>query len=119
LNAAVTNINFVSPVPLTRPTRATAVVKPFLGSRSYNFTSQMDSDMVGETRFSKMLNSNGIPQSILEQAILAFQEPVCNTAAGDAELKKENEELWEVINEQRALQRKTLERYVEATSSKA
>lgn len=55
---------------------------------------------------------------MLEQAILSFQEPAGNTA-GDAELQKENEELWEIINEQRALQKKTLERYVEAASTKA
>ncbi|KAI3326953.1 WD domain-containing protein [Xylariaceae sp. AK1471] len=118
LNAAVTNIAFVAPLPAPRSTRPTVVVKPFLGSRTYNFTSQINTDMVNETRFSKMLNSNGIPQDMLEQAILAFQEPAGNTAS-DAELQKENEELWEIINEQRALQKKTLERYVEAASTKA
>ncbi|KAI0487606.1 WD40-repeat-containing domain protein [Xylaria cf. heliscus] len=118
LNAAVTNINFVSPLSSSRPTQPMTVVKPFLGNRSYNFTARIDSDLVNETRFSKMLNSSGIPQDVLEQAILSFQEPVSSTA-GDAELQKENEELWEIINEQRALQKKTLERYVEATSTKA
>jgi pre-rRNA-processing protein IPI3 len=117
LNAAVTNITFISPLPRARSTRPTTVVKPFLGSRNYNFTSQIDSDVANETRFSKMLNSNGIPRNLLEQAILAFQEPTGNT--GDAELQKENEELWEIINEQRALQKKTLERYVQAASTKA
>lgn len=116
LNAAVTNVNFVSPLPTPLSTRPTAVVKPFLGSRSYNFTSQIDSDMVKETRFSKMLNSDGLPQDMLEQAILAFEAPAGQNAAGDAELQRENEELWEIINEQRALQKKTLERYVEAST---
>ncbi|KAI1827732.1 WD domain-containing protein [Xylaria intraflava] len=115
LNAAITNIAFVSPLPSPRPTRPTAVVKPFLGSRSYTFTSQIDSDAGSETRFSRALTSNGIPQDMLEQAILAFQAPAGGTA-GDAELQKENEELWEIINEQRALQKKTLERYVEAST---
>ncbi|KAI0551419.1 WD40-repeat-containing domain protein [Xylaria curta] len=118
LNAAVTNIKFVSPLASSNPTRPMTVVKPFLGNRSYNFSSRIESDTVGETRFSKMLNSNGIPQEMLEQAILSFQEPAGNTA-GDAELQKENEELWEIINEQRALQKKTLQRYVEASSAKA
>ncbi|KAF2963413.1 hypothetical protein GQX73_g10171 [Xylaria multiplex] len=118
LNAAVTNIAFVSPLPSPKPTRPTSIVKPFLGNRSYNFISQIDSDMVEETRFSKMLTSSGLPQDMLEQAILAFQGPASN-AAGDIELQKENEELWEIINEQRALQKKTLERYVEAASAKA
>lgn len=115
LNAAITNIAFVSPLFSQKPTRALTVVRPFLGNRSYNFTSQIDTDMASETRFSKMLTSNGIPQDMLDQAILAFQEPAGN-GSGDAELQKENEELWEIINEQRALQKKTLERYVEAAS---
>ncbi|KAI1154373.1 WD40-repeat-containing domain protein [Nemania diffusa] len=118
LNAAITNITFISPLSSPKPTRPTAVVKPFLGNRTYNFTSQINSDLVNETRFSRMLGASGIPQDILEQAILAFQEPTSN-AAGDAQLQKENEELWEIINEQRALQKKTLERYVEAASTKA
>ncbi|KAI1090070.1 putative ribosomal assembly complex component Ipi3 [Rostrohypoxylon terebratum] len=117
LNASVTNVVFVTPLPSPRPTRPVAVVKPFLGSRSYDFTSQLDSDMVEDTRFSKMLNSNGLPQDVLEQAILAFQAPAEDTV-GDQELRKENEELWEVINEQRVLQQKTLQRYLEAKSAK-
>ncbi|KAI1184877.1 WD40-repeat-containing domain protein [Nemania serpens] len=118
LNAAITNITFVSPLSSPSPTRPTTVVKPFLGNRSYNFTSQMHSDMVNETRSSKLLTSNGIPQDMVEQAILAFQEPTSITA-DDAERKWENEEMWKIIDEQRALQKKTLERYLEATSAKA
>ncbi|KAI0897397.1 putative ribosomal assembly complex component Ipi3 [Annulohypoxylon nitens] len=118
LNASVTNIVFVSPLPSPRPTKPVNVIKPFLGSRSYDFTSQLDSDMVEDTRFSKMLKSNGLPQDVLEQAILAFQSPAEDTV-GDQELRRENEELWEVINEQRALQQKTLQRYLEAKSAKA
>lgn len=115
LNAAITNIAFVSPLSSQKPTRPLTIIRPFLGNRSYNFTSQINTDMANETRFSKMLASNGIPQDMLDQAILAFQEPAGN-GSGDAELQKENEELWEIINEQRALQKKTLERYVEAAS---
>ncbi|KAI0395161.1 WD domain-containing protein [Xylariaceae sp. FL0594] len=116
LNAAITNITFVSPFPEPKVTRPTTIVKPFLGSRTYNFTSQIETDVAKETRFSRMLSSNGVPQDLLEQAILAFQEPVGNNSVGDAELQKENEELWEIVREQRALQKKTLEQYVKATS---
>ncbi|KAI0201714.1 WD40-repeat-containing domain protein [Astrocystis sublimbata] len=115
LNATVTNIAFTSPLSSSNPSRPVAIIKPFLGNRSYAFTSRIESDMASETRFSSMLNSSGIPQYVLEQAIMEFQQPAGNTA-GDAELQKENEELWEIINEQRALQKKTLERYVEAKS---
>lgn len=116
LNASVTNIAFVSPLPTPRPTKPVAVVRPFLGSRTYNFTSQLDSDLVEETRFDKTLKSRGVPNDVLEQAILAFQAP----AQDDQGLSsKEVEELWEVINEQRTLQRKTLQRYIEAKTGGA
>ncbi|KAI1140814.1 putative ribosomal assembly complex component Ipi3 [Hypoxylon sp. FL0543] len=116
INASATNIVFVPPLPSSRPTKPVAVVKPFLGSRTYNFTSQLDTDLVEDTRFSKTLKSNGLPQDALEQAILAFQTPAEDTV-GDQELRKENEELWEVVKEQRALQQKTLQRYLEAKSA--
>ncbi|KAI4866199.1 putative ribosomal assembly complex component Ipi3 [Hypoxylon rubiginosum] len=118
LNASVTSIVFTSPLPTPRPTKSVTVVKPFLGSRTYNFTAQLDSDATEETRFSKMLQSKGVPNDVIEQAILAFQAPV-QDGVGDQELRRENEELWEVINEQRALQKKTLQRYIEAKSANA
>ncbi|KAI1641480.1 WD40-repeat-containing domain protein [Biscogniauxia mediterranea] len=116
LNASITNIVFVSPLPSQRPTKPGVVIKPFLGSRSYNFTSQLDTDMVDDTRFTNIISSSGIPTDALEQAILAFQEPIGHNI-GDQEVQKENEELWEIINEQRTLQKKTLQRYVEAKSA--
>ncbi|CAJ2503702.1 Uu.00g110960.m01.CDS01 [Anthostomella pinea] len=118
LNASVTNVEFVPLLTPARSTKSAMVVKPFLGSRSYDFTSQLGSDLVSDTRFGKMLNSNGIPKDVLEQAILAFQEPAGDNI-GDQEVRKENEELWEIINQQRALQKKTLDRYVEAKSANA
>ncbi|XXH02671.1 hypothetical protein Hte_009053 [Hypoxylon texense] len=118
LNASVTSIVFTSPLPTPRSTKSVTVVKPFLGSRTYNFTAQLESDLTEETRFSKILQSKGVPNEVLEQAILAFQAPA-QDSIGDQELRKENEELWEVINEQRALQKKTLQRYIEAKSANA
>ncbi|KAI5867616.1 WD40 repeat-like protein [Durotheca rogersii] len=119
LNASITNVVFISPLPAPRPTRPVTVIKPFLGSRTYNFTSQLDSELAGEdTRFSRMLSSKGFPSDVLEQAIIAFQTPA-EDPVGDQELRKENEELWEVVNEQRALQKRTLQRYLEARSSNA
>ena len=47
---------------------------------------------------------------------LAFQQPAADHV-GDEALRKENEELWDVVNEQRALQKKTMERYMEAKST--
>lgn len=66
-----------------------------------------------------MMNTRGFPAESLQQAILALQQPAADGAVGDQELRTENEELWEIINEQRALQKKTLERYIEAKSTNA
>ncbi|KAI0476505.1 WD40-repeat-containing domain protein [Xylariaceae sp. FL0804] len=118
LNASVTDIVFTSPLPSKRPTRSATVVKPFLGSRSYNFTAQLSTDLTGDTPFSRKMNANGLPGDVLEQAILAFQEPASDSV-GDQELQKENEELRQIIEEQRSLQKKTLQRYLDAKSAKA
>jgi pre-rRNA-processing protein IPI3 len=52
----------------------------------------------------------------MESAIAAFSQPIAESA-GDQDLKKQNEELWDIINEQRALQKQTLERFAEAKSN--
>ncbi|KAK9425201.1 putative WD40-repeat-containing domain protein [Seiridium unicorne] len=118
LNASVSNLLFVSPMASTSSLRTISVVKPFLGSRNYNFTAQLESDLTSETKFGKTLNSRGFSSETLEQAMLALQQPSSTaSAAGDEELRKENEDLWKIINEQRALQKKTMQRYVESKSS--
>ncbi|KAI0174315.1 WD40-repeat-containing domain protein [Pestalotiopsis sp. NC0098] len=119
LNASVSNLLFVSPMPTSETVTTVNIVRPFLGSRSYNFTAQLESDLVGETKLGKMLESKGFSHDILEQALSALQQPTPTPAAasGDEALRKENEELREIINEQRALQKKTMQRYVEAKSS--
>lgn len=117
LNASVSNLLFVSPMSSNGSTRPINIVKPFLGSRSYNFTAQLDSELAGETRFSKMLNGKGFSGETIEQAILALQQPSSASAAGDDQLRQENEDLWNVINEQKALQKKTMQRLKEAQAS--
>ncbi|KAH6645841.1 WD40-repeat-containing domain protein [Truncatella angustata] len=118
LNASVSNLVFLSPLPSPRAVRTISIVKPFLGSRGYNLTAQLDSDLSGETRFSKMLNSKGFSPEILEEAITSLRQPQStNTAGGDEALRKENEDLWKLVNEQRALQKKTMQRYQEAKST--
>ncbi len=142
LNASVTNLVFVPPLRPAGPTAATntrpvAVVRPFLGGRAYGFTAQLTSDMTKapaaapaggaprtRTRFARMLDARGLPPDSLEQAILALRQPAAGgggdgVGVGDQELRTENEELWEIVNEQRALQKKTLQRYIEARSANA
>ncbi|EAQ89614.1 hypothetical protein CHGG_06233 [Chaetomium globosum CBS 148.51] len=113
LNAAVTNIDFVSPFPTDKPTKTVNIIKPSQAERAYTFAAQFDSYSGAETRFDSLLNAAGFPQEAIESAIAAFSQPVAE-ATGDEDLKKQNEELWDIINEQRALQKQTLERFAEA-----
>jgi pre-rRNA-processing protein IPI3 len=111
LNAPVTNLKMLSPFPATRLTKASTVVKPKLGEGNYTFTAQLTSSL-GTNAFQQALENTGIPTDLLEDAISRLSHQ--NTAApssGDEKLRKENEELWAVINEQRALQKETWEKY--------
>ncbi len=115
LNAAVSNVAFVSPFPSETPTKTVTIVKPSQAERAYTLTTQFESYSSPATRFDSLVNSAGVPQGPLESAIAAFYQPA-DELVGDQDLQKQNEELWEIINEQRALQKQTLQRYVEAKS---
>jgi pre-rRNA-processing protein IPI3 len=117
LNAAVTNIAFISPFPTDKPIQAVNITKPSQAERAYTFAGQLEPCSAPETRFDSLLNATGFPQEAMESAIAAFYQPVAESG-GDQELQKKNEELWEIINEQRALQKQTLQRYVEAKSNR-
>lgn len=121
LNASVTNISFVPPLAPATATQTVSAVKPFLGSRSYNLVAQLSGDLTGESRFGDMVSTRGFAGDALEQTILSLQQPQVQAQAGtagggDDELRKENENLWAIINEQRALQKKTVQRFVEGKS---
>jgi pre-rRNA-processing protein IPI3 len=115
VNAAVTNVAFVSPFPTDKPTKTVNIVKPSQADRAYTFSAQFDSYSAPETRFDSLLNATGFPQEAMEKAMAAFSQPAAESG-GDQDLQKKNEELWDIINEQRALQKQTLQRYVEAKS---
>ena len=115
LNAAVTNIAFVSPFPVDKPTKTVNIVKPSQAERAYTFTAQFDASAAPATRFDSLVNASGFPLEAMESAIASFYQPAAESA-GDQDLRKQNEELWEIINEQKALQKQTLQRYVEAKS---
>ncbi|KAK4245612.1 WD40-repeat-containing domain protein [Corynascus novoguineensis] len=116
LNAVVTNVTFLSPFPMDRPTKAVNIIKPSQAERAYTLAVQFDAYSGSQTRFDSLLNSTGFPNEVMENAIAAFAQPTAESTS-DKDLKKQNEELWEIINEQRALQKQTLQRYVEAKSS--
>lgn len=130
LNAAVTNIIFpplqqLSSMPATKPV---AIVKPSLAEREYTFSAQLATDLGDETvlqdggyvkdsRFERMLNGDGLPDDVLEKAIMAFSEPPPATATPQrveqdqpaegisVEAQKQIDELQAIIAEQRALQK--------------
>ncbi|KAL2198471.1 WD40-repeat-containing domain protein [Corynascus similis CBS 632.67] len=116
LNAVVTNVTFLSPFPMDRPTKAANIIKPSQAERAYTLAVQFDAYSDSRTRFDSLLNSTGFPHEVMENAIAAFTQPTAESTS-DKDLKKQNEELWEIINEQRALQKQTLQRYVEAKSN--
>lgn len=113
LNAAVTNLSFVSPAEGGKNTRALTIVRPSHAERKYAFAAQFDRDLGAETRFGKLLTSTGVDQAELERAILAFQEPPAESE-GDAALRSQLDEVWELLNQQRALQKQTQQLYLEA-----
>jgi len=110
LNATVNNIIMVPPFAPQLLTKAGSVVKPRLGEGHYTFTAQFTGDLEPD-EFQKAMLSSGVPSNLLEAAIAEFSRPVMATGGGDEQLRKENEDLWAIINEQRALQKRTLDKY--------
>jgi pre-rRNA-processing protein IPI3 len=118
LNAPVTNLLIQSPFPGRRMTKIAAVVKPKLGDSAYTYTAQLTGTM-STSSFDDALRSPGIPPDMLEDAISRLYRPVATSSSADTTLRKQNEELWKVINEQRALQKKTWEKYSKLKSGGA
>jgi len=112
LSAPVTNLYMISPFQEVPSIKAITVVKPRMGENNYTVTGQLLGDL-GSSKFQEAMKSPGIPADMLEQAIQEFSRPASD-GTGDEKLRKENEELWKVINEQRALQKKTYEKYQNA-----
>lgn len=117
LNAPVTNLEILSPFPSLLSVKAVTVMKPRFGEGNYTFTGQFTSSL-GTNEFEEALNSPGVPPNMLESAILEFARPVTTSSADDEQLRKENEDLWVVVNEQRALQKRTYEKYLEAKAAR-
>jgi pre-rRNA-processing protein IPI3 len=116
LASPVTNLLMVSPLPEKQMSKAVNVVKPRLGETNQTFTAQFTHDL-GRSNFGEILRCPGLPSDLLEQAIMEFAKPVQGSSTEEARLRKENEELWEMVNEQRALQNETLQKYQDAKSA--
>ena len=118
LNAPVTNLLMQSPFPGRRMTKMSTVVKPKLGEMAYTFTAQLTGS-IGTSSFEDALRGPGIPSDMLDDAISRFSRPVATSSSADEKLRKENEDLWKLVNEQRALQKKTWEKYSKLKSGGA
>lgn len=104
LNVPVTNIVFPPLIQVTAPTKSVTIVKPSLAEREYAFTAQLDTDLSEETRFSRMLETAGFPDDVLENAVLAFTEqPADNGISADAQ--EQIDELKAIIEAQKELQK--------------
>lgn len=114
LNAPVTNLVMLSPFPEEFQVKAVNVVKPRMGQGDHTFTGQFVGSLAGESEFEKALYGFGIPSEMLETGTLELSRPITLSNTTDEQLRKENEELWAVVNEQRALQKRTYEKYLEA-----
>jgi pre-rRNA-processing protein IPI3 len=116
LNAPVTNLLMFSPFPGKRLTKISSVVKPRLGEGNYTLTAQLTGS-IGTNSFDRAIETPGLPLELLDDAISRMSRPVGTASStGDEKLRKENEELWKVVNEQRALQQKTWEKYTKLKS---
>jgi pre-rRNA-processing protein IPI3 len=118
LNAPITNLIMLSPFSKEFPVRAVNVVKPRVGQGDHTLTGQFVGSLAGESEFEKALYGFGIPSEMLETGALELSRPVASNNTTDEQLRKENEELWAVVNEQRALQKLTYEKYLEAKTGR-
>lgn len=118
LNAPVTNLIMQSPFPERRATKAATVAKPKLGEGNYIFTAQLTGSL-GESTLAHAVNNTGFSSEMLADAISRFLQPAVALSSGDEQLRKENEDLWKIINDQRALQKKTWDKYTKLKAKEA
>ncbi|KAI9050262.1 hypothetical protein LZ554_005430 [Drepanopeziza brunnea f. sp. 'monogermtubi'] len=111
LNAPVTNLLMQPVFPLKKHTKPLTVVKPKLGESSYVYTAQLLGSLHGAG--ASGASHEGVPSDVFEKAILGFSGPASkvSTSREDERLATENDALWNIVNEQRALQKKTWEKY--------
>lgn len=117
LNASVTNLIFTPLLSDKEFCQAINVVKPNQAQRQYTLSAQLEGDLDSNTRFNQMLNSKGFSAGTIAQALESFSSPEPSSGDVESELRKQNDELQEIINEQKALHKATLERHAEANKN--
>ncbi|KAG6034924.1 hypothetical protein E4U41_006301 [Claviceps citrina] len=114
LNAPVTNLVPVPLLPSNERCKSVNVVKPNHNQRQYSITTQLEGDAHDPSRFDQGFETIGLRRDILEDAITSFMASQPHISE-DASLRKENEELKAIVEEQRQLQTATMQ-YCEAQS---
>ncbi|KIE00743.1 WD40 repeat-like-containing domain protein, partial [Metarhizium majus ARSEF 297] len=108
LNASVTNLVYLPLLSPKKPCKVASVVKPNQSQRQYSITAQLEGDFGEGSRFSYMLNSTGLPVDVVESATASVPNSHSGTKE-DTRLLKENEELKAIIEEQKELQKATMQ----------
>lgn len=120
LNAAVTNLVFCPPFKMDSASQTPAIVKPSaLAGRSYTLTTMLGTAPASsqqDTRFDTLLNTPGFSRDVLENAVVTAHEPGALTA-GEHELQHQNEQLWEIVHEQRAIHKQMYRHLLGSRSS--
>ncbi|KAL5353789.1 Pre-rRNA-processing protein ipi3 [Pseudogymnoascus australis] len=123
VNAPVTNLVMLDPLKGGERVAAVGVSKPRLGEGSQVFVGQFVGGLgLGEKRRGVEVREVGFADGELERAILEFGAPPVVAAKGagksDEALRKENEELWAMVNEQTEVQKSTWSKYRKVASGK-
>lgn len=105
LNASVTNLSFTPVLPDEKRLVPGTLVKPNQNQRQYVVSAQPRQDLPRQTRFDKMLNAQGFPDDILEEAI---------TALSPSEMPHDETLLSRIASEYRAQQKADLVSSLEA-----
>ncbi|KAK5988939.1 Pre-rRNA-processing IPI3-like protein [Cladobotryum mycophilum] len=113
LNASVTNMIMAPLLRGKASSQTVTVVKPNQAQRQYTLTAQLEGNLSSNSRFDQMLNSKGFSPETIAEAIASLSAP-SSGGSDDMDLKRQNDELREIIKEQQALQKATMERYAEA-----
>jgi pre-rRNA-processing protein IPI3 len=108
LNASVTNLVSVPLIASEQNCKLVNVVKPNQTQRQYTITAQLERDLGSNSRFSHMLNSTGLPVDAIESATTSFFASQSDSK-DDSKLLQEIEELKSIIEEQKELQKATME----------
>ncbi|OBT42787.1 hypothetical protein VE00_06611 [Pseudogymnoascus sp. WSF 3629] len=126
VNAPVTNLVMLDPLKGAERVAAVGVSKPRLGEGSGVFVGQFVGGLMGKKREGRKgveVREVGFVEGELERAILEFSAAPAAAAVAkggktDDQLRKENEELWAIVNEQNEVQKSTWSKYRKVASGK-